>query len=95
VLSPGFKLKLPDIVEADLKRYITAVQEPLPKLSAKDRKAEQNRLEKLTQLFGLPDSLLSWKHTLLADLAEAKQIVAERKAAQESIAPVKDSNIDV
>jgi predicted nucleotidyltransferase component of viral defense system len=32
---------------------------------------------------------------LLADLAEAKQIVAERKAAQDSNAPSKDSNIDI
>jgi hypothetical protein len=34
-------------------------------------------------------------YTLLGDLAEAKQIVAERKAAQESTALPKDSNIDI
>jgi hypothetical protein len=73
------------------------VQEPLPNLSAKDRKAEQNGLEKLAQLFGLPESLLSWKRILLGDLAEAKQIVAGRKAAStnDKTAPAKETNIDI
>lgn len=95
VLTPGFKMKLPDIVKTDLKRHISAVQEPLPNLSAKGRKAEQNGLEKLSQLFSLPDSLLSWKRTLLGELAEAKQIAAERKAASGKFVPTMDANIDI
>jgi hypothetical protein len=95
VLTPGFKMKLPDIVETDLKRYISAVQEPLPNLSVKERKAEQNGLEKLSQLFSLPDSLLSWKRTLLGELAEAAQIAAEHKAASDKPTHTKDTNIDI
>jgi hypothetical protein len=39
--------------------------------------------------------MLDWKKNLLGDLAEAKQIVAERKTAQGSISPAKDTNIDI
>ena len=55
ILAPGFKLKLPDTVELDLERYIAAADESLGNLSLKDRNAEQSRLEKLKELFGLYD----------------------------------------
>jgi hypothetical protein len=58
LLAPGFKPKLPDAVKLDMERYISTVQELFVSLSQKDRKAEQDRLEKLTQLFGLSDGIL-------------------------------------
>jgi hypothetical protein len=95
VLTPGFKMKLPSILEADLRRYIAAIQEPLPNLSTKDRKVEQNGIDKLAQLFGLPDSLLSWRNTLMSQLADAQIIVDERKEHRSNTTPPRDTNIDI
>jgi hypothetical protein len=95
LLAPGFKLKLPDIVDADLKRYIVAVQETLANLSAKDRKAEQSSLEKLAQLFGVPDSFLNRKAARTGDLAEAQKLADEYKAAYGSLAPNKSKETEI
>ena len=54
IIAPGSSLKLPNAIEADLMRYIAEVQETMANLSPKDRKAEQDRLELLTRIFGLP-----------------------------------------
>jgi hypothetical protein len=64
ILPPGFKMRLPDAVSLDLERYIISVQEPHVSLPLKEAKAEQNRLEKLMQLYGLSDSILLWKSRL-------------------------------
>lgn len=60
ILAPGLSIKLPSAIEIDMIRYITEVQGTMANLSMKDRKGEQDRLEKLTHLFGLSSSLLRW-----------------------------------
>jgi hypothetical protein len=65
ILPPGFKLNLPDTVKLDLERYIVSVQELHISLSLKEIRAEQNRLEKLVQLYGLSGSVLLWIDTIV------------------------------
>ena len=59
VLAPDALYRLPGVIEKDLIRYITEVQATMSTFSLKDRKAEQERLEKLTQIFSIHESLFS------------------------------------
>jgi hypothetical protein len=61
----------------------------------KDRKIEQNYLEKLVRLFGIPDSLLSWRNTLMNEHADAQKAVDESKAAQGTPTPAKSRGTEI
>jgi len=89
VLPTGFKLKLPNDVETDLRQYIINVQSTLVSLSSKDLKAERSRLEKLTEFFGIPGSVLAWTDTLENEVATAKKIAEEQRPAQNRAEPTK------
>jgi hypothetical protein len=53
-IPPGFKMKLPDVVQADMRKFILAVQERLPNTPRKERAAEKVRIESIVSFFGIP-----------------------------------------
>jgi hypothetical protein len=87
----GFKFVLPAAVDGDMRDFIVAAQETLANLSAKERKSEQLRLEKIAAFFGLPVSLLRWKVGIEARLAEGKREAEAYNEQRRGDAPAKKS----
>jgi hypothetical protein len=54
IVADGFKLELPSAVEADMRDFIVGAQKEIGKSPAKERRAEQLRLERMSAFFGIP-----------------------------------------